>query len=430
MNYLIFILVILLLLFYCGINYIKNKLRYNNIHKNKLTLENKYYKYKINNDKKQIKYINYPNEFILMNNLINEFNNNSDKWINLIQIGDIYTKGIYPIYKPNKYLGLKCFKIAMLSPNIEISNLANIKYLENKYNKIDNLDILGNEIPIEYGNKIYNIAKYYLDNTSKKYTNNNQNNNQNNILYEIDLTENNNLTENNEEIIIDITENNNDYYLNDLQNVHDHSVNNIIKTNIDLLKKNYNIENINNEDIINQMIEKIYEYNDIDDEIKLNAIEVLNSLDHNIHITFQISEIDSLKYIYKYIKNNSNKDNLYHILISELSNCIENGFIICSTGKISRIISILDGLDTNYNQIKNIYAIKEEIQVLANKIREEILNNANELDKKNYIENIDDKLSKLMIIELEKKIDEIYYKSLNLNKDILQSIVNDIIIGF
>ena len=178
------------------------------------------------------------------------------------------------------------------------------------------------------------------------------------------------------------------------------------------------------------MIEKIYEYNDIDDEIKLNAIEVLNSLDHNIHITFQISEIDSLKYIYKYIKNNSNKDNLYHILISELSNCIENGFIICSTGKISRIISILDGLDTNYNQIKNIYAIKEEIQVLANKIREEILNNANELDKKNYIENIDDKLSKLMIIELEKKIDEIYYKSLNLNKDILQSIVNDIIIGF
>jgi hypothetical protein len=49
MNYLIFILVILLLLFYCGINYIKNKLRYNNIHKNKLTLENKYYKYKINN---------------------------------------------------------------------------------------------------------------------------------------------------------------------------------------------------------------------------------------------------------------------------------------------------------------------------------------------------------------------------------------------
>ena len=77
------------------------------------------------------------------------------------------------------------------------------------------------------------------------------------------------------------------------------------------------------------------------------------------------------------------------------------------------------------------YFVKiSEIQVLANKIREEILNNANELDKKNYIENIDDKLSKLMIIELEKKIDEIYYKSLNLNKDILQSIVNDIIIGF
>ena len=427
MNYLIFILIALLLFFYIIINYIKNKIKYHHIYKNKVKLENKYYKYQINNNKKKNNYIIYPNEFILMDNLINEFNNDSDKWINVLQIGDIYTKGIYPNYKPNKYLGLKCFQIAILSPDIEISKLANIKYQENKYNKINNSDILGNDIPSEYCNKIYNLAKYYLEHIPKKYI---TNNNDNNILYEIDLNDNNIITENNEEIIIDINETNNDIYLNDLQNVHDHSVNNIIKTNINLLKKNYNIENINDEDIINEIIKNIYEYNNINDEIKLNAIEVLNSLDNKIHITFQISEIDSLKYIYKYIENNSNKDNLYHILILELSNCLENGFIICSTGKISRIISILDGIDTNYNQIKNIYAIKEEIQSLANKIREEILKKANEIDKKNYIENIDDKLSKLMIIELDNKVNEIYCQNLNLNKNILQPIIEEINIGF
>jgi hypothetical protein len=429
MNYLLLISLLLILLIYIIIQFGKQKLRKKNIIINKYNLSNNYDIYKTIISRKQNEYIKQPTEITLMKDLIKEFNNDNTKWINLIKIGDIYTKGLYPIYKPNKYLGLKCFQIAMISPDNNISNLAKMKFQENKYNNIYLDDINGQDLPIKYGNEICNLAKNYLENIKL-----NLNNNNNNTLFEIDLNNNN---DNNIIIEIDNNDNNeidnndnNEIYINDLQNVHDHSVNNIIKTNIELLKQNYNINNITNEYIINIIIEKIYEKTNIDEQVRFNAIEVLHSLNNINHTTFNISEIDSLKYIYKYIENNTNKDNLYHILILELSNCIENGFIICNTGKISRIISILDGLDDKYNQIKNIYTIKEEIQNLANKIREQILKESNELDKQNYINDADDKLSNLMINELEKKVNEIYYKKLNLNKEILKPIIEENIIGF
>lgn len=437
MNYLIITLLILIYLLYIIIQIIKEQNRKQTIISNKHNLSNNYNIFKTIISRKQNEYIKQPTEITLMVDLIKEFNHDNTKWINLIKIGDIYTKGFYPIYKPNKYLGLKCFQLAMVSPDYNISNLAKIKYQENKYNNINLYDIKGKELPIEYGNEICNLAKYYLENIKVNTTNNIKDNNN---LVEIDL--NNNLNNNdeiyinnnqNEDTIIEIDNNinnNDEIYINDLQNVHDHSVNNIIKTNIELLKKKYNIDNITNDYINNIIIEKVYENTDIHEQIRFNAIEVLQSFNNISHTTFNISEIESLKYIYKYIENNTNKDNLYHILILELSNCIENGFVICNTGKISRIISILDGLDDNYNQIKNIYTIKEEIQNLANKIREKILNDSSELDKQNYINDIDDKLSKLMIEELEKNVDEIYCKKLNLNKEILKPIIEENIIGF
>ena len=38
--------------------------------------------------------------------------------------------------------------------------------------------------------------------------------------------------------------------------------------------------------------------------------------------------------------------------------------MICTTGKISHIVSIMDGIDSNFNSIKPIYIIKDEIKNL------------------------------------------------------------------
>ena len=80
---------------------------------------------------------------------------------------------------------------------------------------------------------------------------------------------------------------------------------------------------------------------------------------------FSISLFNSLRLLFF--------DDLFHILFIELSYCIENGFMICTTGKISHIVSIMDGIDSNFNSIKPIYIIKDEIKNLANNIRKNIM---------------------------------------------------------
>ena len=379
----------------------------------------------------KIKRIKEPKELNDLKILTNDFNNNPSKWINLIKVGEIYTKGSYPILLPNKYLGLECFKIAMKSPDKNIASLGYLKYTENKYNNINDIDQQGKRIPIEYANKICTIAKknilqnyYNFLNTNNidQIINNNDNiiNNNDNYLVEIDLNNDQNNDQNNDK-------NNN---INDLQNVHDHSVNNIIKSNIELLKKKYNILELNNEQLHDIFYNKIFEDNGLSEEQRYNIIHVLQNLTNIKHNYFDISELDSLKYIYEYIKNQQNPNELLHILFIELANCIENGFIICTTGKISHIVSIMDGLDNDFNSIKPIYIIKNEIQNLAHIIRKNTINNSSQIEVNTYINNINDILYEKMKNEFIKQVNELYCNKLNCNENIINPIIEECILGF
>ena len=230
----LFLLILIILIIFIFFKYyqllLKNQ-RNKNILKNKQKLINTLINIKNNTISKKKRQIKDPIEINQLKLLTNEFNNDPKKWINIIKIGEIYTKGSYPILLPNKYLGLECFKLAMKSSNKNIVSLAYLKYNENKYNNINIIDQQGKNIPTEYANKIFFIA------------NNNYNNNENNdnYLVDIDLNNNNENNENNDNYLVDIdlndnNQNNDNNNINDLQNIHDHSVNNIIKSNINLYK--------------------------------------------------------------------------------------------------------------------------------------------------------------------------------------------------
>jgi hypothetical protein len=402
---------------------------------NKLELINNldYIKNKKKNTKQ--KQLNNPEEIKILKELINEFNHNDNKWINLIKVGNIYAKGVYPIFLPNKYKGLECFRLAMLCPDKQIAKLGHIKYIENKYNNINDIDKLGKKIPTIYAdiicdlahNKILTINKNNINDDLVEIiinNNNNQNNNQNqnNII-------NNNQTEN---IINNNNENNNIENINDLQNVHDHSVNRIIGSNIKKLQELYNITDISDDEIYNKIYNNILEDNLLNVEQRANSIDVLNSFTNINHSYFNITEFESLKYIYKYIESKSNKNDLNHILNIELCNSIENGYIVCSTGKIGRVISIIDGIDNTFNLIKPYHIIREEILNLSKSIRDNILNNATEEEKNNYNNDIDNTniLYNKMVTDLETHIDKIYIKELNINEEILKNIIEECKYGF
>jgi hypothetical protein len=413
------------------------KKKYNTRLRRKKELNNNFDKLKLKNENIKIERINKPYEIILLDELINDFSNNNN-WINLIKVGNIYIKGSYPIFLPNKYKGLECFKLAMLCPDKNIAKLANDKYLEHKYNNISNVDNKGKEIPTHYADLIFELAQdkitnhtinnldSELDNLLFNTTENTEeqiiNNVNNNDIYIIDLNVENNYDFNDNEII------NND--INDLQNVHDHTVNRIIISNIKKLQELYSIDDLSNDIIYEKIYNIILEDELLNVNQRFDTISVLKSLTIQVHEYFNISELDALKYIYKYINTKDNKVDLFHILNLELYNCMENGFIVCSTGKIGRIISMIDGIDNTFNLIKPSHIVREEILNLSNKIREEILLNATTEEKNNYDNSLDEILYNKMVNELDKQVNEIYIVKLDFNKEILNNIIEECKLGF
>jgi hypothetical protein len=172
-------------------------------------------------------------------------------------------------------------------------------------------------------------------------------------------------------------------YKNDLQNVHDHSVTNIIKKNVENLKKSTDNkplkDNITQEqdvegNVQDVVLKSIIEHPEISESVKGSAMMVLNNLnDKDKHGTFDVTETEALQLVWNKINNQSDsnkKSNMIEILAKQLDSGIENGHIVCSSGKISRIIGTLDGIDDDMVASRPIWAIRDEIATLASKIRD------------------------------------------------------------
>ena len=100
------------------------------------------------------------------------------------------------------------------------------------------------------------------------------------------------------------------------------------------------------------------------------------------------------------VYDKTKKDNLIEILGKQLSSAIENGNIVCSTGKISRIVSTFDGIDQDFTSIRPITAIRLEISNLAVKYRD---------CKQDFIN----------------AVTNTYIKDLKLSPDIINNIINE-----
>jgi len=337
-----------------------------------------------------------PPEFIKLNDLLLKFIRDH-QWDNVIAVGDIYKNGAYPRFKSNKYMALDCYKVAAMSPDCEVAGIAQVKYIETLSENIQEIDNEGEDLPSYFGIEMCNVAKEIINNTPynsflrpKCQRNTNPFNDtitipQNNMHYAIYTRDHNRRNP-----IVHV-------YKNDLQNVHDHSVTNIIKKNVENLKKSTdnkplkdnitqeqdvegNVQDVgshvqdvgsNVQDIV---LKSIIEHPEISESVKGSAMMVLNNLnDKDKHGTFDVTETEALQLVWNKINNQSDsnkKSNMIEILAKQLDSGIENGHIVCSSGKISRIIGTLDGIDDDMVTSRPIWAIRDEIATLASKIRD------------------------------------------------------------
>jgi hypothetical protein len=116
----------------------------------------------------------------------------------------------------------------------------------------------------------------------------------------------------------------------------------------------------------------ILEHPKLSESIKGSAVVVLENLNNkDKHGTFNVTEEEALSLVWNRMNNEKDdikKSNMVEILAKQLDSSIENGYIVCSSGKIARIIGALDGIDEKMTSSRPIWAIREEIGNLAGKI--------------------------------------------------------------
>jgi hypothetical protein len=205
--------------------------------------------------------------------------------------------------------------------------------------------------------------------------------------------------------IMDQIEANRQVLLHGPQNVHSTSVQNvaneILKTHEGISGHNTN-EDSHIENEINQLL--------TDKNEKENAIRVFNSLEKNsIHGRYDKTEKDVFNVIYNSVKDNKDAKT---ILYKSLASGIENNNIVCSTGKIVRIIGSLDGLDINNNlnlpQLKTESIIDQEISNLAVKIKNNILSKQPDDIKNKYETEGDEYIENIMKTQFHNELKETY----------------------
>ena len=243
---------------------------------------------------------------------------------------------------------------------------------------------------------------------------------------------------------------------NDLNNVHDHVVNNSIKNSINKLQKTTNLTidlattlvqirkyiNDYKTNMSNKLNAEHLNQKESEKQNKLlqhkieSAIMALDNIEKNNHLlgATNTKEVDLLHLVWNRIHsriNHENKETLKENLINELSESVEHNAVVCTSGRFNRIIDTLNFIDPDVT-IKPTWAIQSEMMNSAVKIREEMMSNLSTADRNiisNYSESESDiKKYNSFMDEFKSRLitdfHKTYVESGLMSKDLLESEIN------
>lgn len=372
-----------------------------------------------------------PSEIQTLKLLSQEFDSNEHRWDALISIGDVYRRGAYPRFRPNEEIASECFKICARCPDSNIAGIAQTKYIESITEKIHESDQEGKDLPECFGKNTCSIALNRIHRLPfHVFMKPKHSSSIPRVGLEVhDRHE--HIHERHEHI------HERPYVNTCKQNVHDHSVLSIAKTNLDKLNSDmsYNDNGTKQSRFAKTMeivLDTIDETKDMSDQAKSDARTVLRTLGCVEHSRFGMSEQEIMSTVHEKILSEENidlKKNLQETLCKQLASSIEKGTTVCSTGKCVRLLGTFDGTNLT-EQLRPIEVLKEEISTLAAKIRTNHLEPLSDLQRTDYDLGAMLFLDEQMKTEFRSSCEEIYYAKLNMSRDILEPIITMNELGF
>lgn len=265
------------------------------------------------------------------------------EWSVLIQAGDVYARGDYPTYRPSVTVAELCYRAAAEGPDPHVAGMAQARFIETRVAGIPEDDVLGRAIPRQYADTLLVQARRHAQ-TARTF-------------YHVPRPfERKNVEKRTPEKEPPKTPRVPD----DPQNVHDHGV---VQGLVRYLKQLPEGAPDAREEVLAHALDSP----DLSDDDKARVVMVLDSLGSEPHSRLGVSEMDVLGRVYAKLPAASRD-----ILVRQLASGVEDGLVVCSTGKIARMLGSFDGLGVlSAGETKPMWVVKEELSRIAVQVRDQ-----------------------------------------------------------
>ena len=314
----------------------------------------------------------------------------SGQWSALLQLGDVYRTGSYPTYRPDPEMALRVYKSACGCPDPGVAGAAQTRYLQCRDEHLAPEDVAGAPLPRDHGMQCSARADAMIRAAPPASFGRPR-------VVTMSAPTPPPLRPPPPPVVV----------VSDAQNVHDHAV-------VNGLQKSLRDMPRGSADAVESVTMHILE-SDAPADRKADALAVLDTLSAHEHSTLKTSEQGALESVWARIQSfpRDKRDNAADILASQLASGVEDGSVVCSTGKIARIVGALDGMSDDAPAIKPMWAVREELGTMAARIRD-----AHEDDPE------------AARAEFRRAATQTYVADLGLGKDVVDAVVAEYSAGF
>ncbi len=390
--------------------------------------------------------------------------NKEPDWNILIQMGDTYARGVYPYVRPDDSAALQLYMVAAKTPDPNTASAAISRYVDVKHNPVDRSDRQGEPMRLDYAHDIGRAANTFIRDTPESLFRDRR------PTLKLSMAppppakgpiflSKPPSAENRRPRIVqrqspaqatapatatpaalararrrgDIT--------GGKQNTHDHGVTSATKANIKRLKNEFEGLGLKHDsnDVIIEKAMRIFRdvrersKRDSSGTVGFTADQLADC--HNVVTTLTpdeysgtgVSQLRILGLVLWKLGTLDRKtaEGVEETLGKRVASGIERGVPVCATGKISRCLSVFEGVLEDTQKSVSINVVKKEIAQLSAKVRDDFLKKVGPTGMEAYCSELSvPEYSERMADDLRKRVREQYIEKLNFSPSVIDPIVD------
>eukprot|EP00873_Tetraselmis_striata_P033818 jgi/Tetstr1/454082/TSEL_041001.t1 len=302
------------------------------------------------------------------------------EWSRVLATADIYKNGLYPEYIPDEDMAARLYHVCASCPDGAVAGLGQARYVELRLDPVSLEDRRGRAMPREPGHIVADEAKDRIARTPFG-------------LYQTPTRQRIGALDNrrrpgpgpalamdaraqaeglNANVAREETANS-AHHRSDAQNVHDHGVASGVRLAIQRMSGAHGTPTPGGCRHAVERTRHAILTSEEPHRDKERALNVLENLTASRHGGLGASEREVLALALKEIDGQPDEGmraNLMETLVKQLVSGEEMGHVVCSSGKISRIVGTFDGSGVMPSEGRPMWAVREEIGSLAARIRD------------------------------------------------------------